>query len=63
MKSLSIRERSRRINFKNIESQYFALKAIVHNQKLSKPVRWEATLLLSKKVKKIHLLLLKIDAF
>lgn len=52
MKFLLIRERTRRTNFKKIESQYIALKAIIHNQKLSKTTRWEATLLLSKIVKK-----------
>ena len=52
MKFLLIRERKRRDNFKKIESQYLALKSIIHNQKLSNTIRWEAMLLLSQIVKK-----------
>jgi small subunit ribosomal protein S14 len=52
MKFLLIRERLRRHKFKKIESQYIALKAIVHNQKIPIQVRWEASLLLAKIVKK-----------
>lgn len=52
MKFLLIRERLRRAKFKKLESQYIALKGIVHNQKLSTIIRWEATLLLTKIVKK-----------
>lgn len=52
MKFLLVRERKRRLKFKKIETQYLALKAIIHNQKLSNTVRWEATLLLAKIVKK-----------
>ena len=52
MKFLLIRERLRRAKFKEVEPQYLALKSIFHNQKLSKTVRWEAALLLSKTVKK-----------
>jgi hypothetical protein len=39
MKFLLLRERSRRTNFKKIESKYIALKAIIHNQKLTKAIR------------------------
>jgi hypothetical protein len=39
MKFLLIRERKRRDNFKKIESQYLALKSIIHNQKLSNTIR------------------------
>ena len=48
MKHLVIKERFRRENFKETETQYIALKSIVHNQTLSKSFRWEAFLLLSK---------------
>lgn len=52
MKFLLIRERLRRKTFKKIEPQYIALKAIIHSQKLSNKIRWEASLLLSKLVQK-----------
>lgn len=52
MKFLLVRERIRREKFRKLESQYLALKAIIHNQKLSNTLRWEAVLLLSKLVKK-----------
>lgn len=52
MKFLLVREHLRRSKFKKIEAQYIALKTIIHNQKLSNVVRWEATLLLTKIVKK-----------
>jgi len=48
MKYLLIRERYRRKRFKLLETSLFALKFIVHNQKLSSSLRWEASLLLSK---------------
>ena len=52
MKFLVLKERKRRLAFKKIEPQYVALKSIVHNQKLANTIRWEASLLLSKLVKK-----------
>jgi hypothetical protein len=39
MKFLLIRERRRRKSFKKLEFQYIALKAIIHNQKVSIRVR------------------------
>jgi len=51
MKYLLSKENLRRINFKAIETQYRALKFIVHNQNLSTSFRWEASLLLSKILK------------
>jgi len=52
MKSLLIRERSTRQIFKKIETQYLALKAIVYNQELPITIRFEASLLLTKILKK-----------
>jgi len=51
MKYLIIREKLHRINFKKIETQYLALKFVVHNQTIADYVRWEASLLLSKLLK------------
>jgi small subunit ribosomal protein S14 len=48
MKYLLIRERLRRKCFKSLETSFLALKFIIHNQKLSNSLRWEASLLLSK---------------
>jgi len=48
MKNLLIKEQLRRKIFKKIETQYLALKFLVHNQTLSSAYRWEASLLLSK---------------
>jgi uncharacterized protein (UPF0147 family) len=52
MKYLLSRERLRRQNFKEIEPKYIALKSIIHNQTLPNNLRWEASLLLSKIIKK-----------
>jgi len=52
MKYLINREYLRRKKFQNIETQYIALKSIVHNQKLPNYLRWESSLLLSKISKK-----------
>jgi|TARA_B110001469_G_C9647439_1_gene328042 small subunit ribosomal protein S14 len=52
MKHLVIKERSLRKNFKEVETQYIALKAIIHNQNLSSFVRFEASLLFSKLLEK-----------
>lgn len=52
MKYLLSRERLRRQNFKEIEPKYIALKSIIHNQTLPNHLRWEASLLLSKIIKK-----------
>jgi len=62
MKYLLIRERYRRKRFKLLETSLFALKFIVHNQKLSSSLRWEASLLFSK-FSKYHESFLKIDVF
>ena len=51
MKYLLIRERLHRINFKKVETQYLALKFVVHNQTIADYLRWEASLLLSKLLK------------
>jgi len=51
MKYLLIRERLHRINFKKVETQYLALKFVVHNQSIADYLRWEASLLLSKLLK------------
>ena len=48
MKYLLIRERCRRKLFKSLETNFLALNFIVHNQKISSFLRWEASLLLSK---------------
>jgi len=53
MKYLLLKENLRRINFKTVETQYRALKFIVHNQNLSTSSRWQASLLLSK-LSKLH---------
>ena len=52
MKFLLNRERLRRLQFESSESKYVALKSIIHNQTLPTQVRWEASLLLSKILKK-----------
>jgi small subunit ribosomal protein S14 len=52
MKHLIIKERLLRKNFKEVETQYIALKAILHNQTLSSFVRFEASLLLSELLEK-----------
>ena len=52
MKYLLNRERLRRQTFKDTEPKYIALKSIVHNQTLPNSLRWEASLLLSKIIKK-----------
>jgi ribosomal protein S14 len=52
MKYLLNRERLRRQTFKETEPKYIALKSIVHNQTLPNSLRWEASLLLSKIIKK-----------
>lgn len=51
MRYLLIRERSRRKHFRILETNFLALKFIIHNQKLSSFLRWEASLLLSKFLK------------
>jgi len=63
MKYLILKENSRRIKFKNIETRYRALKFIAHNQNLSTSFRWEAFLLLSKYLKKHSCILLKNRCF
>lgn len=63
MKYLLVRERVRRKNFLKIESKYLALKAIIHNQKLSITIRWEASLLLSKLMKRNSLVSFKNRCF
>ena len=55
MKYLLNRERLRRQTFKDTEPKYIALKSIVHNQTLPNSLRWEASLLLSKIIKKFAL--------
>ena len=52
MKYLLSRERLRRQNFEEVEPKYIALKSIIHNQTLPNNLRWEASLLLSKIIKK-----------
>lgn len=52
MKNLFIKERLVRKAFNEIETQYLALKAISHNQTLSASIRFEASLLLTKILKK-----------
>ena len=63
MKHLVIKERFRRENFKETETQYIALKSIIHNQTLSKSFRWEASLLLSKNLKRQSCVTLKNRCF
>lgn len=48
MKFLLLREHRRRKRFRSLETSFLALKYVIHNQKLSSPLRWEASLLLSK---------------
>jgi small subunit ribosomal protein S14 len=52
MKHLTIKERLLRQTFKEVETQYIALKAIIHNQTLSPFIRFEASLLLTKILEK-----------
>jgi len=52
MKSLFIKERLVRKTFNEIETQYIALKAITYNQTLPSSIRFEASLLLTKILKK-----------
>lgn len=52
MKHLIVKERLIRKNFTKIEPQYLALKSLIHNQVLSPSIRFEASLLLSKLLKK-----------
>lgn len=52
MKSLLIKERLTRKTFKKLETQHIALKSIIHNQKLPVSIRFEASLLLTKILKK-----------
>jgi small subunit ribosomal protein S14 len=51
MKYLLLRERFRIKKFEKLESQYRALKFLIHNQTLLVSLRWEASLLLSKILK------------
>jgi small subunit ribosomal protein S14 len=51
MKYLLLRERFRIEKLKKVESQYRALKFLIHNQTLSFSIRWEASLILSKILK------------
>ena len=53
MKYAQIKERSIRHSFSKLETQYIALKYIVHNQKLDPSIRFEASLLLERVLKKI----------
>lgn len=57
MKYSLIRESSRRKRFKTLETNFLALKFVVHNQKLLSSLRWEASLLLSKFSKKTRVTL------
>ena len=52
MKHLFIKERLVRKTFNEIETQHIALKAIIYNQTLSPAIRFEASLLLTKILKK-----------
>ncbi len=63
MKYLLSKENTRRLNFKNIETQYRALKFIVHNQNFLSSWRWQASLLLSKFLKQHSSVLLKNRCF
>jgi len=51
MKNLLLKEYAKGKNFKKLETQYRALKFLIHNRTLPLKLRWEASLILSKILK------------